>query len=57
MLKQKTLKQLKDGDVFQRSARSNVQYQVIKKEKGMVTFTSLGSNLSFTRPSSTVVYV
>lgn len=57
MLKQKTLKSLKDGQIFKLSKRSKVTYELIAKSRGQATYTSKNSNLSFTRSNSTVCYV
>lgn len=56
-MKQTTLGKLADGSSFQLSKRSLVIYEVITKNKGTVTFTSMSSNKSFTRPNKTVVYI
>lgn len=48
-MKQKTLKALKDGQVFKLSKRSKVKYKIITRNKrlGICTYTSLSSELSF----------
>ena len=52
-----TINKIKDGNRFRLAKYSHVTYEVILKKKGMVTFTSDNSNLSFTRPASTPCYV
>lgn len=56
-MKSKKLSQLKDGAVFQLSKRSKIKYKRISKSKNGITYTSLSSELSFTRNGSTIVYV
>ncbi len=56
-MKKTVLKKIKDGGVFQLSQRSNVQYEMIRKEKKMATFTSTGSDRSFVRSVDTVCYI
>ena len=52
-----TIGKVKDGNRFRLKKYSHVTYEIILKKKGMVTFTSDNSNLSFTRPASTPCYV
>jgi hypothetical protein len=56
-MKSTKLKNLADGYTFKRSLRSKVTYQVVRKEKGIVIYTSLSSNLSFSGDKNMVVYV
>lgn len=56
-MKSKKLSQITDGAKFKLSKRSKVWYKRISKLKNQVTYTSLSSELSFTRSGSVVVYV
>lgn len=52
----KTLKKLNDGDKFKLSKRSKVVYELNSKKKGIATFTSLSSKMTFTRQVTTNCY-
>jgi hypothetical protein len=56
-MKKTTLSKLKDGEVFLLALKRGIKYKVISKKKGMVTFTSLSSELSFTRKGSVKCFV
>lgn len=52
-----TLKKIKDGAKFRLSKRTTAAvYELNRKWKGKATFTSLGSNRSYERDQTTVVY-
>lgn len=56
-MKKVKLSQLKDGQKFILSKRRGIKYKLISKKGKMGTYTSLSSELSFTRSLSTVVYI
>ncbi len=56
-MRQTKIKNVKDGKTFKLSKRSKVAYKVISKGKGLVTYTSLSSDLSFTRSGSNLCWV
>ncbi len=56
-MRQTTLKRLKDNQHFKLSKRSKVLYEMVTKKKGMATFTSLSSELSFVRSVDTVCWI
>lgn len=55
--KSTTISKLKDGSTFLLALRRGVKYKLISKKKNMVTFTSLNSEMSFTRKGSTKCFV
>lgn len=56
-MKATTIGHVLDGGVFYLSKYSKVIYEVIKREKGWVLFTSMSSNKSFKRKGGTACWV
>lgn len=57
-MKKTTVSKLKDRQQFKLSQRSDAAwYDVVKKEKGRVTYSSLRSGLSYTRPGKTICFI
>lgn len=56
-MKKTTIGKLKDGAKFTLALRPRATYKLISKKKGQCTYTSLNSDLSFTRPNTTPCYV
>lgn len=56
-MKSTTLKKLGDGLQFRLSKKATgAIYELVRKEKGLVTISSVSSKRSYIKPQSTVVY-
>lgn len=56
-MKQTVISKLKDGTIFLLALKRGIKYKLISKKKNLVTFTSLSSEMSFTRSGSTKCFV